>query len=268
MIASLFQALKQDPEINEDLIRHLVLNTYRMYRSKFSDKYGELVICNDGGRYWRKDIYPYYKSNRSKAQKKSSMDWDKVHNVMDTIYSEISEVFPYKNIKIRSVEADDIIAIICEKYHTQENIVIVSNDKDFQQLQRFPSVKQFSPIKKKFLVCEKPENFLIDHILGGDSSDGIPNILSDDDVFIDKEKRQKPCGEKRISKMKEELSEWTATDNWKRNQVLIDFQMIPQEIRDIIIEEFNKEPTGQRKNILNYFIQYKLKNLMDHIEEF
>ena len=239
-----------------------------MYRTKFFKKYGELVICHDGGRYWRKDIFPYYKSNRSKAQKESDVDWDRIHEVMNMMYDEVIENFPYKNIKIKTVEADDIIAILCEKYHTTEDIVIVSNDKDFQQLQKYPRVKQYSPIKKTYLVCEDPEIFLIDHILGGDSSDGIPNILSDDDVFVDSEKRQKPCGNKRIKKMKENLKEWTSSDNWERNQNLIDFNKIPDEIREIIIKEHQKEVVGNRSNLLNYFIQKKLKNLILSIEEF
>ena len=169
VIANLFQALKYDPNVNEDMVRHLILNTYRMYRSKFSDKYGELVICHDGGRYWRKDMFPQYKASRSKSQKNSDVDWDRVHEVMDIIYNEVLSNFPYKNIKIRTVEADDIIAVLCEKYHQQENIVIISNDKDFQQLQKYPNVKQFSPIKKTFLDCNDPEGFLTYHILKGDS---------------------------------------------------------------------------------------------------
>ena len=268
VIANLFQSIKYDPNINEDMVRTLMLNTYRMYRSKFQDKYGELVICHDGGRYWRKDIFPQYKASRSKNQKASDVDWDRIHEVMNMIHQEVVENFPYKNLKIRTVEADDIIAILCEKYHSDENIVIVSNDKDFQQLQRYSSVSQYSPTKKQFLKCENPEEFLTYHILKGDSSDGIPNILSEDDVFVDPDKRQKPCGDKRISEMKENLTEWTSTDKWERNQKLIDFNMIPDNIRELVLEEFEKEPIGNRSNILNYFIDKKLKNLMVNIEEF
>jgi 5'-3' exonuclease len=269
VFASLFHVLKQDPEIHESLFRHIILNTYRMYRNKFSEQYGELVICNDGGKYWRKDIFPNYKANRSKTLKKSDVNWDDIYGMMDDIREEVINTFPYKNIKIKTVEADDIIAIICEKYHTQEDIVIVSSDKDFQQLQRYENVKQYSPIKKEFLFCENPEIFLIEHILGGDSSDGIPNILSDDDVFVDENKRQKPCGKKRISEMKEDIGKWSSHENWNRNQNLIDFNRIPDEIRNIILEEFeNKPKVENRSNLFNYFIKQKLKNLMQHIEEF
>jgi len=254
--------------MNEEMVRHLVLNTYRMYRSKFYKEYGELVICHDGGRYWRKEIFPEYKANRAKLKKNSDVDWERVHHIMNMIYDEVAENLPYKNIKIKKIEADDIIAVICEKCHDKEKILIVSNDKDFQQLQRFSNVRQFSPIKKQFLDCDDPQEFLTYHILKGDSSDGIPNILSDDDSFVNEDKRQKPCGEKRISKMKENLSEWVSTENWNRNQALIDMSKIPDNIRELITDEFNKEPKADRSNILNYFIDKKLKNLMVSIEEF
>jgi len=257
-----------NPEINEDIIRHLVLNTYRMYRTKFKNKYGELVICHDGGNYWRRDLYPYYKANRKTNRDKSDLNWDRIHEIMNNLYDEVGLNLPYKNIKIKKVEADDIIAVLCEKYHTEENIVIVSSDKDFQQLQRYPNIKQYSPLKKSYIVCEKPENYIIEHILKGDASDGVPNILSDDDTFVNHDKRQKPCGDKRVLSMKENLSEFTSSENWKRNQQMIDFNYIPDDIREKIIVEFDKEPRGKRNNILNYFISNKLKNLMQHIEEF
>ena len=268
IIASLFHALKAEDGLSEDLVRHLVLNLYRTYRTKFSNKYGEIVICSDGGRYWRKDLFPYYKANRKKQQKKSGVDWNSFYKIMNKIQNEVLNTFPYRNIHMEGIEADDIIGILCKHYADSEKIVIVSNDKDFQQLQRYPNVSQYSPFKRELLVCDNPEKFLIDHIIKGDSSDGIPNILSDDDVFVDEDKRQKPCGKKKIGQIKEELEKWTDSDNWNRNQQMIDMNMIPEEIEKRILEEYNKEPKGKRNKMLNYFIQNKLKILMQHIEEF
>ena len=267
VIASLFHATKTDEGLTEDLVRHLVLNMYRYYKTKFS-KYGDIIICSDGRHYWRKEMYEYYKANRSKSQKKSSVDWDSFYKIMNTIYDEVVETFPYKTIRLEGCEADDVIAIICKHCHKHERIIIVSSDKDFQQLQKYPNVKQYSPTKKEFLTCDDPENFLIEHIIGGDVSDGIPNILSDDDVFVCDDKRQKPCGKKKIAKIKEELSNWTSTENWDRNHLLIDMDKIPEEIESRILDEYSKEPKGNRSGLLDYFIEHKLKNLMDCIEDF
>ena len=199
---------------------------------------------------------------------KSKVDWTSVFSAMDVIRNEIKENFPYKNIRVERTEADDIIAILCQEYHEKENIVIISNDKDFQQLQVLPNVEQYSPTKKKFLVCENPEEFLLNHIIKGDSSDGIPNILSDDDVFMVENKRQTPCGVKKMSQIVESIEEWKEKDNWKRNKKLIDMNEIPEEYKEKIINEFETSVDTNRSNLLNYFIENKLKNLMANIGDF
>lgn len=270
IIASMFQSFKQNQEMDEDFIRHLVLNTYRMYRNKFSKTYGELVICNDSPHCWRKDIFPPYKQNRKKNQKKSPHDWNEIHNAMNNIREEVKEVFPYKNIAVDKTEADDIIAIICKHYHTTEKIVIISSDKDFQQLQLMPNIKQYSPLKKTFLECENPKNFLLEHVIRGDSSDGVPNILSDDDTFINDDKRQNRITKKVIAGLHEELQNGVIHErvNWERNKTLIDLSYIPVEYEDEILEQYNTEETKGRENLLNYFIEKKLKNLMEYIGDF
>jgi hypothetical protein len=268
VIASLFHAVKSENGLTEDLVRHLVLNMYRVYRKRFSAEFGEIIICNDGREYWRKNSFPQYKANRKKQRKSSSVDWSEFYGIMNVIQDEVIKTFPYKNLQINDAEADDIIAIISKHNHNNEKILIVSSDKDFQQLQRYENVYQYSPIIKDFLICEDPENFLLEHIIKGDSSDGIPNILSDDDVFVEENKRQKPCGKKKINTIKGELSEWTNSDNWNRNQRMIDMNMIPEEVESSILEEYAKEPIGKRSNMLDYFIQKNLKNLMGNIEEF
>ena len=170
IVSNIFQLNKQnlEGEDKENLLRHMLLNTYRIYRSKFFKHFGELVICHDSSNCWRKDIFPEYKGNRKKNQKKSDMDWDEVHDLMDSIRNDVEKYLPYKNIKVERAEADDVIYSLCKNYHDKEDILIVSNDKDFQQLQIYPSVKQYSPTKKKYLVCERPKSFLIDHIIRGD----------------------------------------------------------------------------------------------------
>ena len=269
MMASLFQSIKYSKdEINEDYIRHLILNTYRFYRKKFRKEYGELVLCHDSTNYWRKDNFPHYKANRKKSMEKTGLDWKEVFSIMDKIRNEIEEVFPYKNLRIMRMEADDIIAVLCEQFHDKEKIVIVSNDKDFQQLQRYPNVEQYSPGKKQMLVCEDPEEFLISHIIRGDSSDGIPNSLSDSDTFVVDGKRQKSCGKKKYEEIRSNMNEWKNNENWSRNQELIDLNCLPDLYRQKTIEMYNNTIPGDRSRLLNYFITNKLKNLMSTIEEF
>ena len=271
ILANLFQSLKEQPTINEDFIRHMVLNSYRMLRKKFAKEYGELVICHDSPNSWRKTYFPYYKQNRKDKQKSSEFDWDMIYQCMKNIRIEIEEVFPYRNMKIDGAEADDIIAILAMHNHLQEKIVIVSNDKDFQQLQMFTNVKQYSIFKKEFLTCSNPKMFLYEHIIKGDASDGVPNILSVDSCIVDKDKRQSKITKKVIEDVLSCLNTVETSmyaKNWERNQTLIDFTSIPQELTDKILNLYNTQSNKNSGKILNYMIEHKLVNLIDSIQEF
>jgi len=269
VIASLFHSLNQTNEIDEDFVRHLVLNSYRFYRNRFGKTYGELVICSDTGNYWRKDFFPHYKQNRKRSQDKSDINWRELFDGLNSITNELKEHFPYKFLAVEQAEADDIIAALCMKYGETEKIMIISSDKDFQQLQRYSKVKQYSPTKKDYVTCERPEEYLLEHTIRGDSSDGIPNILSDDDAIVNTEKRQTRMTKKKVSELKEgTLLTEEIEKNWKRNEILVDFKHIPEDIMDNVFDEFDKEPIGRRKELLNYFITHRLKNLMENIGEF
>jgi len=270
ILSSIFGQIKGNADlIDESLVRHITLNSYRYFRNRFGEEFGELVICDDSSNCWRKDFFPFYKANRKKSQEKSGQDWSAIYDTLTTIRNEIIETFPYKNMRVERCEADDIIAVLCKNMHMQEKIMIVSGDKDFKQLQMYPNVYQYSPIQRTMLDCDDPESFLFEHIVKGDSSDGIPNILSDDDVFVNEDKRQKPCGAKKISSLREDRETVESTRNWARNKMLIDLSEIPEEVEDRIMQHWYYEPiVGSRSKIFNYFVEHKLKNLMGDIQEF
>jgi 5'-3' exonuclease len=253
---------------SEDTVRHIVLNTYRYYKNKFGKQYGDLVICDDSSDSWRKDVFPHYKASRKKNREDSSFDWKTIFNAMNKIRREVRENFPYKVMSIPRCEADDIIAVLCEMFHNKQDILIISSDKDFQQLQHFTSVKQYSPIHKDFLYCENPHKFLVEHILRGDASDGIPNILSDDDTFVVEKKRQRPLSQKKLESLFESVPDYLLP-KYERNLKLINFNSIPDDIREIIVQEYNKPKNVQGKEkLFQYFVENKLSNLMEVINEF
>ncbi len=264
--------------INENLIRHMVLNSIRMYNVKFKDEYGDLVICADDKKYWRRDLFPYYKAARKKAREESPYDWNLIFETLNRVRDEIRENFPYKVIQIDKTEADDVIGTICTNYGVElknsqsEKILILSSDKDFMQLQKFANVDQYSPMAKKFLKTSEPVKFLKEHIIKGDRGDGIPNILSSDDTFIT-ESRQKPVTEKKlniwVSQKPEDFCDATMMRNYQRNESLIDLSKVPSEYADRILTAY-RNPTAikGKDKILNYFIKNRMKQLMEHIQEF
>jgi len=265
---------QKDNEVNEDMVRHMVLNSLRSYRSKFFDEYGELVICYDGRNYWRREIFPFYKQNRKKNRESSDLDWDSIFKTLNKIREEIREIFPYKVLEVEHAEADDIIASLV--FHTAknplpENVLIISSDKDFFQLQTHSFVKQYSPTLKKFVSGSDPEEYIKVHILKGDRGDGIPNFLSPDNTFVDN-LRQKPLGANKIDKLvvqePKEFCNEEMLRNYQRNQRLIDLSFVPSDLQKIIVDHYKEVKCGNRSKLLNYFIKNRLKNLTESLSDF
>ena len=258
-------------KIEEDLIRHMVLNTIRMLRTKFSDKYGELVICADSRKYWRREVFPYYKANRKKDRAQTDVDWTTLFEILTKLREELRDHFPYKVLVVEGAEADDIIGTIVQKYaNTKEPILIASSDKDFVQLQKYSNVDQWSLVQKKFIRTPDPSQYVLEHILKGDRGDGIPNFLSDDDTFV-MNKRQKPLSKKKIDLVKVEGVESISPEakrGFVRNQQLVDLDFIPERIKNSIMDEYGRVEPKPRSGLLNYFIKHKLRNLTDSIGEF
>lgn len=258
-------------EIDVDIVRPMVLTSLRRYRMKFKNEYGDFVLCGDSKNVWRKEVFPYYKENRKKEREKSLFDWRVIDKAVRTIFSELQETFPYKSMMVERAEADDIIAVLCKHYH-DEPIMIVSRDKDLRQLQRYPNVRQYDPIDDRYMDTDNPKQFLFEQILRGDSGDGVPNFLSDDDSFVNPDKRQKSIYETK-------MAEWVKTPmdiladkkyahNLKRNRKLIDLTQIPEDIEQSILEEYKKEKQGSRKKLMPYFMEHRLSTLLENMGDF
>ena len=216
-------------------------------------------------------MFPYYKARRKTDRDESPLDWNQFFTMMNKIRDEIRDYFPYKVIRVDKAEADDIIAVITKECCYTDKILILSGDKDYQQLQKYPNVSQYNPVLKKWLKCVNPEAYLKEHIIkAGD--DGIPNILSKDSSFVEKI-RQTPITAKRLatymSGEPEETMDSQTLRNYNRNKILIDFNEIPQNLVDEILEQYNNPPGAKdRSQLFNYFITHKLKNLMTSVGEF
>ena len=271
MVASTMMSMgKEESEVDIDMVRHMILNSLRMYRSKYHDEYGELVLCCDGRHSWRREHFPQYKAARKSNRDADNRNWTQIFGCLDTIKSELKEFFPYKYLEIDEAEADDIIGVLARQSGS-EKVMIISGDKDFIQLQTYKNVKQYSPITKKLVTAPNPYNYLKEHIMRGDSSDGIPNFLSSDNCIVDKI-RQKPLSKKKVESWLGESPVDFCTEeqlrNYHRNVKLIDLQYTPLDIVDKIKQQFNENPKGKRSGLLNFFVERKLNNLIQDIGEF
>ena len=269
---------------DEQLIRHMILNSLRMYRTRYKEEYGELVLAVDASNNWRRKAFPQYKASRKKTQKQSDFDWSRAFTILNEVREEIAENFPYTVIRVDGCEADDIIGTLVTRHPDQNNdfnpekIMIVSSDRDFLQLQKYKYVRQFSPLLKKELIEENPRLYLQTHIIKGDKGDGVPNVLSDDNVFVEGF-RQTPMSKKKIDNIIEDLQSSFGPSlnapwyrNYCRNKKLIDLTETPQDLRREIINNFmaDKPDTrwARRGKVFPYLVDKRCNELIKSVQEF
>lgn len=267
IIAGLMAQMKMNGgEVSEDMLRHMIINSVRNYQKKYARDYGEIVLCTDAAHPWRRDYYPLYKAGRKKTREASDLDWTMLFNTLQKVKEEIRDNFPYRYMYVENCEADDIIAVLTKQ--SKEPVLIISGDKDFQQLHKYDDVTQWSPNLNRMVECKDPNLFLKEHILKGDKSDGIPNILSNDDCFelgIRQTPLRKPILEKYLRITIEKDDKYYR--NYLRNQTLIDLDFIPQDIEDRILEEFDKTKVVKGK-VFDYLVSHRLNELLNHVEDF
>jgi 5'-3' exonuclease len=267
---------QKNVKLEEALVRHMVLNTIRHNLKTFRSEYGDVVLCCDNRHYWRKDIFPFYKAGRKKAREKTNLDWHLIFDILGKLKQELKDNFPYKVVDVDGAEADDIIGTLVPHLITKENVLIISSDGDFIQLQQYNDksqykVAQWNPTLKQLIESENPLMDLKEKIIRGDKGDGIPNVYSPSDCFV-RELRQKAISKGKLeSLMRVNHEEWedeTAKANFVRNQMLIDLRQIPAEIQNLILYTFDGIKPATKQKMLNYFIENKLTNLMEVIEDF
>jgi hypothetical protein len=281
--------LKKNSPDAKRLIKHSTLNTLLSYKKKYGAEFGELVLACDGKSYWRRDFFPAYKGHRKHAREESDMDWGLVFETINELKEDIREYFKFKVIEVDGAEADDVIA--CLVKYSQDNelvqeglfdgepqkILICSADQDFVQLQKYPNVKQYSIIQKKWLKESNVTKFLVEHVCHGDDSDNIPNILTPDSWAITRSKGEKPPRANSVKKTfidDFKLIDFDNADekikrNYIRNRTLIDFDFIPSNIYNSVIAKYQGyESKGNKTKLMSYFMSNGMKLLFAEINNF
>lgn len=271
-----------DPEA-ANIIRHAILTGIKSYKKRFGPHYGDIVLACDSKNYWRRGVFEHYKAGRKKQREASGLDWKLVFDTISEIREDLATYFPYKVIHVDGAEADDVIAALCKWsqtnglidrgiYEDKQQIMIISSDGDFKQLHKYDNIKQYSPIQKKAVVCNDPAAYLHAHIAkAGD--DGIPNVLSPDAVFVTEGARQKKMMADRLEEFTIKGRDACRTDeerrNWDRNNMLINFDCIPEDVERRIMEAYiNCNPVKDKMGIYNYLVKKRCRLLLDEIEEF
>ena len=182
---------------------------------------------------------------------------------------------------VDNLEADDVIALLAKNApeiaekdvfgDMLHPVLIVSNDKDYKQLHKYPYVKQYFPKKQTIGREENPEFALQELIIHGDKSDGIPNIRSDKNIFMEEGRRQTSISTEFMRRFLKEGTDYLSTfekERYEFNKMLISFDEIPSKYEQEVISEYQKEKKFSRFNLMQYFARHKLKEMIDRIGEF
>lgn len=274
LISNLMMSLdkKSLKNMDEGLIRHMCVNTLRSYVKQFKSKYPNVILCCDNRHYWRKDFFPFYKAHRKFDREASELDWNLIFDTLNKLRDELKQNFPYKVLDVQGAEADDVIAVLSARLSPSNEVMILSSDKDFGQLQKYANVSQYSPTLKRLIKIDNPSAFIKEHVIRGDRGDGIPNFLSPDNVFVTGGRQRKISSKRMEEWLKQDVDTICETDEllrgFKRNQTLIDFDYIPVEVQTRIVDAYESATTGRKDKLLEYFMKHDLMVMLENVEDF
>lgn len=248
-------------DLNPFLVKHLAINAIREIRKQFKFQYPNTTICFDNKKYWRKSFFPLYKIKRKINREKSNLDFEMIFPTLNELKIDIQNFFTYKTIDVSGAEADDSIAVLSK--FIQADVLIVSSDSDFKQLHDIPNLKQFSPKIRALIKEPNPSQFLLNKIIKGDPKDGVPNILSPNDCFATNT-RQKTITQKKLNEL---IPIVDSLEYYNRNNTLLNLNLIPENIKLDIIEQFVSEKSVTKMDTLKYLRENNFIMLLQVIDE-
>lgn len=275
VVANYMVAIKNYRDSGDDyglpVIRHMALDQIRNINSTYRKEYGKMVIAVDSANSWRKQANPYYKARRNKDRAESTIDWGQLYSYVKAIEEEINEHMPYPLIKVEGAEADDIIGTLARAaVQHQQLSLIVSGDTDFIQCQTDNIwIKQWDQIRKKWITHDDPKKYLFEHVVRGDTGDGVCNILSPVDSLVTGT-RQKKIMQTSIDKwwMGDGIKEIMALPRFKQNIQMVDLRKTPLEIQQETLRQLNAGGKKDRSKMKQYFIDNNLRKLYSNIGDF
>lgn len=251
---------------------------------KLCPKYGNTIVaCCDHKSPWRADFFAPYKAERKIRRAESGIDWRYVRTGFRACEDALHACTDVVVVRVQGAEGDDCISVVADRNQYDkdrmslgglaiggdEPTVIVSSDKDYGQI---PNVDRFDPRKGIFLPYN-PQAALAAIVIDGDRTDGVPNVISDDDTFIVSGKRQNTMTAVRRSKLEAmyyagDFEDRPATKDlpathWNRNRWLVDFKFIPPSVQSDIMDEFDAARTKKRDPAFEYLFEHNMMHVAD-----
>lgn len=285
----------------------MINSIFKFIKQFQPDKMFLAVDCKKSP-YWRKDFYPPYKEGRKEKLDASAIDFKEFYKVANEFLEELKTILPNIYVmNLEKCEADDIIAVLSRDVFNEHDVTVISSDGDFKQLLKYSHIKLWNDDSrvKSYMNCINPKEELNLKVIIGDGGnnqgDNIPNILVmehlpnglktigvgevaaqkilekglDSDFVIEKvyDKYNEFEGtgkKKRVIKEnigKEDIQK-IVKENYHRNLKLISFDEIPIEIKNKIIEGYEKYELGNvnGKEVFNWVIKHEVNLIVDSFQ--
>lgn len=275
MIARVVHANRDAVVHNPEFVSHLVFTNVLYTAQKFGAWTGNpMVMALDSKPYWRTKYYadnrlkfaeyknPKFEKYKGNREKDDTIPWDAIYQVYTSVMVSLRDFSDFFVVGVDGAEADDVIAVATKHYSALgQDVIVVSSDKDFKQLNRPPHVKVWDPIKKMFIPTMNIEHWKRVHALMGDKGDNILAV--------------KPkVGPKTAEKMAPDLDYHLQTDpelreRYEFNRTLTDFDRIPEDITKAIVEKI--ESQGYNYNamsLLKAFKEFRLSKVAENVHRF
>jgi len=245
----------------------------------YKHKPDKIVMAFDQRPYWRSVLLPMYKARRDEIKKDDVglADYQKTVVEFRDLVQKHSSIICLQHV---TCEADDWIGRWVQTHPESEHIII-SNDRDFHQLHKFPGVKQYNPMKQgSWVEVEDPDFALFEKCIRGETSptsDNIPSAYPG--IFRKRLLKAWDDPYEMNSIMMHEIPDITndgkltkVKDLYERNKKLMDLSAQPSEIIDIMDKQIKKNEEDPGKFELFYFLQYlgkkDLQRIANSIDDF
>lgn len=261
------------------LIRHLMFSVLLEKIDKFrKDKVNhKVVLCYDNSGpkgYWRRDVYPAYKANRSKSRQDSDYNFEIIYKAMDTVKAELVQYFPFISLNVPRMEADDLIAVLTKRFAPLgSEVYILSSDGDFTQLHDLGNVKQWSAVQKKWVQPKNGTAYrdLLHKCIKGDKKDNVAPMKCLPDHYTNDESGKAPMV--RAAELEGWLSDPSTIpeeylDRFNQNMSVLDLKNIPSEHEQLINSTFDSTIPSDGKKLYSFMVKNRLSKLIEKIQRF
>ncbi len=284
-----FYANKSDDDTTiAGLAHHAALTTLNKYNREF--KPHKLILCCDR-KSWRKAytaseeaVTPkQYKGNRRQKmtpaeQKKYAAFMDHLRE-FEEIIDEHTSVITMAEI---GLEADDIMAGVCQVLTMDEDneVILVTADKDMIQLLRYPNVRLIDPASGKDRTLDEWDGdanlFMFEKCIRGDRGDWVQSAYP----RVKKTRIMKAWNDDfELANMMNETwihpddgKEYIVKQLFKENQLLMDLTKQPDDIQLTIVKTVLrglKDPgTFSYFHFMRFLGKYKMEKLSQNVETF